>query len=85
MVPDFEQAAFALKAGEVSQPVKTRFGWHVIKVTEHTEGKQQDFEQAKEEIRKALVTEYIQEMIQALQDKAAIEIKNPDYQFDQSQ
>jgi peptidyl-prolyl cis-trans isomerase C len=85
MVPDFEQAAFALKAGEVSQPVKTRFGWHVIKVTEHTEGKQQDFEQAKEEIRKALVTEYIQEMIQALQNKAAIEIKNPDYQFDQSQ
>jgi peptidyl-prolyl cis-trans isomerase C len=85
MVPDFEQAAFALKAGEVSQPVKTRFGWHVIKVTEHTEGKQQDFEQAKEEIRKALVTDYIQEMIQALQNKAAIEIKNPDYQFDQSQ
>jgi parvulin-like peptidyl-prolyl isomerase len=85
MVPDFEKAAFALKAGEVSQPVKTRFGWHVIKVTEHTEGKQQNFEQAKEEIRKALVTDYIQEMIQALQDKAAIEIKNPDYQFDQSQ
>jgi peptidyl-prolyl cis-trans isomerase C len=85
MVPDFEKAAFALKAGEVSQPVKTRFGWHVIKVTEHTEGKQQDFEQAKEEIRKALVTDYIQEMIQELQNKAAIEIKNPDYQFDQSQ
>jgi len=85
MVPDFEKAAFALKAGEVSQPVKTRFGWHVIKVTEHTEGKQQDFEQAKEEIRKALVTDYIQEMIQELQNQAAIEIKNPDYQFDQSQ
>jgi peptidyl-prolyl cis-trans isomerase C len=85
MVPDFEKAAFALKAGEVSQPVKTQFGWHVIKVTEHTEGKQQDFEQAKEEIRKALVTDYIQEMIQELQNKAAIEIKNPDYQFDQSQ
>jgi len=85
MVPDFEKAAFALKAGEVSQPVQTRFGWHVIKVTEHTEGKQQNFEQAKEEIRKALMTDYIQEMIQELQNKAAIEIKNPDYQFDQSQ
>lgn len=85
MVPDFEKAAFALKAGEVSQPVQTRFGWHVIKVTEHTEGKQQDFEQAKEEIRKALVTDYIQEMLQELQNQAAIEIKNPDYQFDQSQ
>ncbi|ETX05812.1 peptidyl-prolyl cis-trans isomerase [Candidatus Entotheonella palauensis] len=85
MVPAFEKAAFALKAGEVSEPVKTRFGWHVIKVTEHTEGKQQDFEQAKEEIRKALVSEFIQSMIQGLQKKADIEIKNPAYQFDQSQ
>jgi len=85
MVPDFEKVAFSLKAGEVSPPVKTRFGWHVIKVTEHTEGKQQDFEQAKDEIRKALVSDYIQSMIQGLQDKAAIEIKNSDYQFDQSQ
>ncbi len=85
MVPAFDKAAFALKAGEVSPPVKTRFGWHVIKVSEHTESKQQDFEQAKEEIRKSLVSAYIQSMIQGLQDKAAIEIKNPAYQFDQSQ
>ncbi len=33
-VPDFEQAAFALRAGEVSQPVRTQFGWHLIKATE---------------------------------------------------
>jgi peptidyl-prolyl cis-trans isomerase C len=85
MVPAFEEAAFALKAGEVSQPVQTRFGWHIIKVTEHTEGKQKDFEQAKEEIRKTLVSEYVESMIQELQDKAAIEIKNPDYQFEPQQ
>ena len=85
MVPAFEEAAFALKAGEVSDPVQTRFGWHVIKVTEHTEGKQQDFDQAKEEIRNDLVSEYVQSMLRNLQDKAAIEIKDPAYQFDQSQ
>lgn len=34
MVPEFEQAAFSLPVGEVSEPIKTQFGWHLLLVTE---------------------------------------------------
>ena len=34
MVPEFERKAFSMKVGEVSEPVHTQFGWHLIKVTD---------------------------------------------------
>ncbi len=34
MVPAFEEKAFSMKKGEISEPIKTRFGWHIIKVTD---------------------------------------------------
>lgn len=82
MVPEFEQVAFAMQAGDISDPVKTRFGWHVIKVTEHTAGQQKSFEDAKNDIRQTLVSAYIQSVLKDLSEKAAVEIKNPAYQYE---
>ena len=47
MVPEFSKAAFALKPGEISQPVKTDFGWHIIKLEDRKKGAAQPYDQVK--------------------------------------
>jgi peptidyl-prolyl cis-trans isomerase C len=56
MVPPFEKAAFALEVGELSQPVRTQFGWHLLKLHERTEPTVTPFEEIREQ-----VIEYLQE------------------------
>ncbi len=51
VVPPFAQAAFSLPKGEISNVIATDFGYHVIKVTDRTNGEQSNFEQIKEGIR----------------------------------
>ncbi|MED1607093.1 peptidylprolyl isomerase [Cytobacillus kochii] len=55
MVEAFEEVAFAMEVDEVSDPVKTDYGHHIIKVTDHKEAKEANFEDAKEEIKEMLI------------------------------
>jgi peptidyl-prolyl cis-trans isomerase C len=63
MVPDFERAAFALHAGEISDVVKTQYGFHVITVSERKEGERRPFDQVKEQIRSTLRNKLLQDQV----------------------
>jgi len=57
MVKPFSDAAFAMKPGDVSEPVRTRFGWHLIKVEEVQEAKEPALAEVEDQIRGILVNE----------------------------
>ncbi len=50
MVPEFDKAAFDMEVGEVSDPIQTQFGFHLIKVTEKTDAEPSTFEDSKEHV-----------------------------------
>ena len=78
MVPAFSAAAFALKPGEYTRkPVKTQFGWHVIKVEGRRVSGQENFEQARAKIQQKMTEEAYDKLMAELRAMAKIEIKTP--------
>lgn len=55
MVPEFEEAAFTMEEGTISEPIKTQFGYHIIKLDERKPAATESFEEVKDEIYKQVV------------------------------
>jgi peptidyl-prolyl cis-trans isomerase C len=83
MVPEFEQVAFALKTGQLSDVVQTQFGYHIIKVTDHAKATKVPFDQAKENISRYLMDQRKQEAITSYFDslRAASNVQYLDSSF----
>ena len=75
MVEPFAAAAFALKVGQLSDPVKTPFGYHIIKVTEIKKGNDVKFDDVKQVIKQNMMEEKAQVLIRQLLEKAKIDVK----------
>jgi peptidyl-prolyl cis-trans isomerase SurA len=81
LVPEFEQAMNRLQIGEVSNPVKSEFGWHLIQVMDRREGqltveKQRQF--ARAAIRERKFDQAYQEWMREQRDNATVKILNVD-------
>jgi peptidyl-prolyl cis-trans isomerase C len=78
MVPAFSKAAFELKKDEISKPIKTDFGWHIIKLEDRKKGQAQPYDQVKGAIRNVLVRQKVNETLASLKDVAKVEILDED-------
>jgi peptidyl-prolyl cis-trans isomerase C len=74
MVPQFEEAAFALAKGEFTQkPVRSPFGWHVIKVEDKRQSKPPSFEESRAKLGQEVSQEVAAELVKNLMENAKIE------------
>lgn len=72
MVAEFADAAFALKKGEISAPVKSGFGWHIIKLEDRRTMKPASYEESKEELKGEVSEKAVEEYVSGLLKTAGV-------------
>lgn len=82
MVPEFDEVAFSTKVGEISAPVKTQFGYHIVKVTDKKDQSTKSLEEVKEDLRQQLLQkkqrEVMEEYIEKLHKQYEVTILLPE-------
>jgi peptidyl-prolyl cis-trans isomerase C len=74
MIPEFEQAAFALSPGEITaNPVRTQFGWHVIRLEERRAVPAPSFEESREGLRQQAFEEGVNAAVERIRNAATVE------------
>ncbi len=72
MVPEFADAAFKLKKGEVSAPIKTAFGWHIVKLEDRRPLQMASLEESKEMLKAELTNKAVQTYVEGLLKASSI-------------
>jgi len=80
MIPEFEKAAFNLNVGEISGIIKTRFGYHIIELTERKPAVYQSFDEVKDAVRTSIIRDRqrqrFDEFTKKLKEKAKISVND---------
>ena len=73
MVPEFAEVAFKLDKGQLSDPVKTQFGWHIIKVEDKRAKPAPDYDKVKDQLQTYVMRKAQADLVAKLRTEAKVE------------